>query len=94
MSKVFAAELKKLVKLQHVLLIIVLAISARIVLCFVPTAHGHPYSDDVYKRYTTQLSGELTSEKMRFLDARLAEIQTLIADYDSMQQKYQSGEID
>ena len=31
---------------------------------------------------------------MRFLDARLAEIQTLIADYDSMQQKYQSGDID
>ena len=93
MSKVFAAELKKQLKLQHVLLIFVLAISARIVVCFVPTAHGHPYSDDVYKRYTTQLSGELTDEKMRFLDARLAEIQTLIADYDSMQQKYQSGKI-
>lgn len=94
MSKVFFAELKKLLKLQHILLIFTLAIFARIVLCFVPTAHDHPYSDEVYKHYTTQLSGELTVEKMRFLDARLAEIQTLIADYDSMQQKYQSGEID
>ncbi len=94
MSKVLFAELKKLLKLQHILLIFTLAISARIVLSFVPTAHDHPYSDEVYKHYTTQLSGELTSEKMRFLDARLAEIQTLIADYDSMQQKYQSGEID
>lgn len=93
MSKVFFAELKKLLKLQHILLIITLAISARVVLCFVPTAHDHPYSDEVYKRYTTQLSGELTSEKMRFLDDRLAEIQNLIADYDTMQQKYQSGEI-
>ena len=94
MSKVLFAELKKLLKLQHILLIFTLAISARIVLCFVPTAHDHPYSDEVYKHYTTQLSGELTDEKMRFLDARLAEIQTLISDYDSMQQKYQSGEID
>lgn len=94
MSKVFFAELKKLLKLQHILLIFTLAISARIVFCFVPTAHDHPYSDEVYKHYTTQLSGELTDEKMHFLDARLAEIQTLIADYDSMQQKYQSGEID
>ena len=94
MSKVFAAELKKLLKLQHILLIFILAISARVVLCFVPTAHGHPYSDEVYKRYTTQLSGELTNEKIEFLNTRLAEIQALIADYDSMQQKYQSGEID
>ena len=94
MSKVFFAELKKLFKLQHILLIFTLAISARIVFCFVPTAHDHPYSDEVYKHSTTQLSGELTDEKMRFLDDRLAEIQTLIADYDSMQQKYQSGEID
>ena len=94
MSKVFAAELKKLLKLQHLLLVFILALSVRTVLCFVPTAHDHPYSDEVYKHYTTQLSGELTDEKMRFLDARLAEIQTLIADYDSMQQKYQSGEID
>ena len=93
MGKVFAAELKKLLKLQHVSLIFVLAIAARIVLCFVPTAHGHPYSDEIYKHYTTQLSGELTSEKMQFLGERLAEIQTLIADYDAMQQKYQSGEI-
>ena len=93
MSKVFFAELKKLLKLQHLLLIFLIALSARTVLCFVPIAHDHPYSDEVYKHYTTQLSGELTGEKMRFLDARLAEIQTLIADYDSMQQKYQSGEI-
>lgn len=94
MSKVFFAELKKLLKLQHLLLVFIIALSVRTVLCFVPTAHDHPYSDEVYKHYTTQLSGELTSEKMRFLDDRLAEIQTLIADYDSMQQKYQSGEID
>ena len=94
MSKVFFAELKKLLKLQHLLLVFIIALSVRTVLCFVPTAHDHPYSDEVYKHYTTQLSGELTDEKMRFLDARLAEIQTLIADYDSMQQKYQSGEID
>ena len=94
MSKVLFAELKKLFRLQHLLLILLIALSAKTVLCLLPTAHDHPYSDEVYKHYTTQLSGELTDEKMRVLDARLAEIQTLIADYDSMQQKYQSGEID
>ena len=94
MSKVLFAELKKLFRLQHLLLIFLIALSARAVFCLLPTAHDHPYSDEVYKRYTAMLSGELTSEKMRFLDDRLAEIQNLIADYDTMQQKYQSGEID
>lgn len=93
MSKVLFAELKKLLKLQHLLLVFIIALSVRTVLCFVPTAHDHPYSDEIYKRYTTQLSGALTNEKMQFLGERLAEIQTLIADYDAMQQKYQSGEI-
>jgi ABC-type transport system involved in multi-copper enzyme maturation permease subunit len=94
MSKVFAAELKKLLKLQHLLLVFILALSVRTVLCFVPTAHEHPYSDEVYKRYTTQLSGELTNEKTELLGTRLAEIQALIADYDAMQQRYQRSEID
>ena len=94
MSKVLFAELKKLLKLQHLLLVFIIALSARTVLCFVPIAHDHPYSYEVYRQYTTQLSGELTSEKIESLNARLAEIQSLIADYDTMQQKYQSGEID
>ena len=93
MSKVFFAELKKLFRLQHLLLIFLIALSARTVFCLLPTAHDHPYSDEVYKRYTAMLSGELTSEKIESLNARLAEIQNLIADYDTMQQKYQSGEI-
>ena len=94
MSKVFFAELKKLLKLQHLLLVFIIALSVRTVLCFVPIAHDHPYYYEVYRQYTTMLSGELTSEKIESLNARLAEIQSLIADYDNMQQKYQSGEID
>jgi len=93
MLRIFLTEFRKLVKINRLPLVILLAITARAVLCFLPQVHEHPYSDEVYKRYTTQLEGELTDDKTEFLNSRLSEIDELIAAYDEMQQRYASGEI-
>ena len=68
MSKVLFAELKKLFRLQHLLLIFLIALSARAVFCLLPTAHDHPYSDEVYKSCTALLEGRLTAEKTEYLN--------------------------
>lgn len=93
MLRIFLTEFKKLVKINRLPLVVLLAITVRAVLYFLPQVHEHPYSDEVYKRYTTQLEGELTSDKIKNLNTRLAEIDELIAIYDEMQQSYASGEL-
>ena len=93
MLKIFLTELKKLVKINRLVLVIMLALSVRAVICFLPSVHEHPYSDEVYKSYTSQLEGELTAEKTEYLGSRLSEIDELIAVYDEMQQRYTNGEL-
>ena len=93
MLRIFFTEFKKLVKINRLPLVVLLAVAVRTVLCFLPQVHEHPYSDEVYKRYTTQLEGGLTDEKTEYLDSRLAEIDEFIAAYDEMQQRYTSGEM-
>ena len=86
-------ELKKLCMRGFLPLVLLLAVGIRTVLCIIPSYHEHPYSDEVYKRYTEQLSGSLTEEKTTYLNDRLTEIEELLAVYDVMQQRYTSGEI-
>jgi hypothetical protein len=93
MLRIFFTELKKLIRINRLPLVILLAVAVRTVMCFLPQVHEHPYSDEVYKRYTTQLEGELTDEKTGYLNSRLAEIDELIASYDEMQQRYTSGQM-
>lgn len=93
MLRIFLTEFKKLVKINRLPLVILLAVVVRAVLCILPSVHEHPYSDEVYKSYTAQLEGELTAEKAEYLNSRLAEIDELIGAYDEMQQRYTAGEI-
>lgn len=93
MLRIFLTEFKKLIKINRLPLVILLAVAVRAVLCILPSVHEHPYSDEVYKSYTTQLEGKLTAEKAEYLNSRLAEIDELIAAYDEMQQRYTSGEM-
>ena len=93
MLELFSAELKKLIRLNRLLLIVAIALVVRTVLCLIPSVHDHPYSEEVYKSYNEKLGGELTDEKTEYLNARLAEIEELIASYDEMQQRYTGGEI-
>lgn len=93
MLRIFFTELKKLIKINRLPLVILLAVAVRAVLCILPSVHEHPYSDEVYKSYTAQFEGELTAEKAEYLNSRLAEIDELICAYDEMQQRYTAGEI-
>lgn len=93
MFSIFTTEYKKLIKLNHLLFILVLALLTRFVCCVLPAIHEHPYSIEVYKSYTARLEGKFTNEKAEYLNNRLSEIEELIAMYDEMQQKYTYGEI-
>ena len=93
MLRIFFTEFKKLIKINRLPIVNLLAVAVRAVLCILPSVHEHPYSDEVYKTYTTQLEGKLTAEKAEYLNSRLAEIDELIGAYDEMQQRYTAGEI-
>ena len=93
MLRIFFTELKKLIRINRLPLVILLAVAVRAVLCILPSVHEHPYSDEVYKSCTAQLEGRLTAEKTEYLNSRLAEIDRLIAAYDEMQQRYTAGEV-
>ena len=93
MLNIIFAEFKKLIKINRLPLIILLAVFIRAFMCILPQVHDHPYSDEVYKSYTLLLEGRMTNEKEKYLNSRLAEIDELIAAYDEMQVKYTAGEI-
>ena len=94
MKKIFLPEFKKLLRLGHFPLVALAAVLLTAVLSFLPNSHPHPYSDEVYKQYTARLKGKLTQEKLKALEDRLTEIESLISAYEQMQQNYQRGEID
>ncbi|MBR1392341.1 MAG: ABC transporter permease subunit [Ruminococcus sp.] len=87
------AELKKLIKLGRLPLIIVIALAVRFLLCIIPAYNEHPYSPEVYRQYTEEYCGELTEEKLRRLNERLAEIEELLGQYEEMQDRYVRGEL-
>ena len=87
------SELRKLCTAWFLPLVLLIAVVIRTVLCIIPSYHEHPYSDEVYKRYTQQLAGSLTEEKTAYLNDRLIEIEELLSVYDEMQQRYTNGEI-
>ena len=93
MFRIILTDFKKLIRINRLPLVILLAVAVRAVMCFLPSVHEHPYSDEVYKNYTAQLEGKLTAEKTEYLNSRLAEIDELIGAYDEMQQRYTSGEL-
>jgi hypothetical protein len=93
MKRMIGAEFKKQLRLNHTLIIIVFSLLIRLVICLIPTAHSSPYSDEVYKKYTSQLEGTLTAEKTEYLNNRFDEICEIISVYDTKQQDYINGKL-
>ena len=52
------------------------------------------YSDAVYKEYMTCLEGELTDEKLAFIEEERASIDAVLAKKGAMEQEYTEGTID
>ena len=51
------------------------------------------YAQNLYTEYMTELEGEWTEEKHEYLTNLAAEINAIVAKYNTMQEKYRSGEI-
>ena len=51
------------------------------------------YAQNLYTEYMTELEGEWTEEKHEYLSSLAAEINAIVAKYNTMQDKYRNGEI-
>ena len=52
-----------------------------------------PSADKIYYNYTTELSGTLTEEKLRFIADEKERTDRILNDYDARHEKYRNGEI-
>lgn len=93
MISILTAELKKVIRLNFIFIAAVSALVLECVFGFMPKFHDYPYSIEVYRKYTQQYEGLLTDEKAERLNARLEEINELIASYDTMENDYLNDRI-
>ena len=93
MISILTAELKKVIRLSFIFIVTISALVMELVFGLMPKFHDYPYSVEVYRKYTEQYEGLLTDEKAERLNARLEEINELIALHDIMENDYLNGRI-
>lgn len=65
----------------------------QLLLTFVPKYYEHPYSVDIYTRYTEKLEGEYSAEKRRLLQELFDEYNVTIAEYPLHREEYLAGKM-
>lgn len=93
MMRLFIAELRKLLISNRALIFIVTAVILQIILSFVPKTYEHSYSPEVYRKYTELLAGEVTPEKVKFLQEKCDEYTAAISGYPEKYAEYLDGSI-
>ncbi|MBQ2826667.1 MAG: hypothetical protein IJF13_05540 [Clostridia bacterium] len=91
-TSVFSTELYKTLIASRYILIVILILLIKI--CLVgnePYFEG--YGDKVYKEYMTVLEGEITEEKINYIDSERKMISDIISKEDEMAAAYEKGEI-
>lgn len=91
--RLFAAELRKLLITNRALIFIVTAVILQIILSFVPKTYEHPYSPEVYRRYTELLAGGVMPEKVEFLQEKYDEYTAAVSEYPEKYAEYLAGSI-
>lgn len=90
--KIFLYEVRKLLTYKRIF-IIVLALIIQVLIMFIPHQYEHDYSDEVYKKYIEQISGEYSYEKRDFIFDRADEINEIIYNHDDVITAYKRDEI-
>lgn len=90
--KIFLYEIRKLIMSKR-FLIIIGAFLIQIAIMFIPQSYEHEYSDEVYKKYINQISGEYTDEKRGFIFNRADEINGIIANHEDVISAYKRNDI-
>ncbi len=91
--RLFCTELRKIMISNHALLIMIAAAILRYAAALIPKAYEHPYSVDVYMRYTEKLEGEYTPEKENYLRCIYEEYSAIIEEYPLYRDEYLAGGI-
>lgn len=94
MNKLLLWEIRKQIKINMLLVIIVISFVAGLLVWRIPQKRTLPYSKEVYHSYMSQLTGKLDDEKIEFIHNRLTEIEECIAAYGEYYSKYDNDLID
>lgn len=90
--KILLYEIRKLIMSKR-FLIIIAAFLIQIAIMFIPQSYEHEYSDEVYKKYINQISGEYTDKKRDFIFNRADEINEIIANHEDVISAYKRNDI-
>ena len=89
----FAAEVgKTLIASRYILLVIVVLI-AKGVTASEAFVNDNAFSDQIYREYMTELEGELTEEKLAYIEAEGSRMRQAIAGFDRVVSDYRQGKI-
>ncbi len=89
----FGAEVgKTLIASRYILLVIVVLI-AKGVTASEAFVNDNAFSDQIYREYMTELEGELTVEKLAYIEAEGSRMRQAIAGFDSVISDYRQGKI-
>ena len=89
----FKAEAQKITMNRGLVLLIAIVTVCKLIWSVNEYRPIASYSDKVLYTYMTELEGELTPEKLSFLEAEREEIDTILSMEEDMRQAYVQGEI-
>ena len=89
----FGAEMGKLLLANKFIIIVVIVLLAKGFIAAETFTYTESFTDSVYKEYMTTLSGELTEEKLAYMDAERNRIDTAKNGYNQVLADYYQGKI-
>jgi hypothetical protein len=89
----FGAEMGKMLLANKFIIIVVVALLAKGFIASETFVYTPSFTDSVYKEYMTTLAGEMTDEKLAYIEAERLRIDTAKANYNQMMADKNKGDI-
>ena len=89
----FGAEMGKLLLANKFIIIVAIVLLAKGFIATETFTYTESFTDSVYKEYMTTLSGELTEEKMAYIEAERNRIDTAKNSYNQVLADYYQGKV-
>ena len=89
----FGAEMGKMLLANKFIIIVAVALLAKGFIASETFVYTPSFTDSVYKEYMTTLAGEMTDEKLAYIEAERTRIDTAKANYNQMMADKNKGDI-
>ena len=89
----FGAEMGKMLLANKFIIIVVVALLAKGFIASETYVYTPSFTDSVYKEYMTTLAGEMTDEKLAYIESERTRIDTAKANYNQMMADKNKGDI-